>query len=138
MDRGTLLIVEDEDDVLEVLANYLRSLGYTVHGAESRAGTERLLAELDTIDAAIVDWSLPDGCGRDVITAIRARHPQCHFVVTTGHGAGVVNDTRDIGLPANIVRKPYTMRTLYQRVAVLLEPPPIDGQATESDRRVIR
>lgn len=127
MDRGTLLIVEDEDDVLEVLANYLRSLGYSVHGAESRGAAEQLIEQLDTINAAIVDWSLPDGCGRDVIAAIRARHPRCHFVVTTGHGAGVVNESRDAVFAANIVRKPYTMRTLYQRVAVLLEPPPIDG-----------
>lgn len=127
MDRGTLLIVEDEDDVLEVLANYLRSLGYTVHGAESRGAAALLLEQLQTIDAAIVDWSLPDGCGRDVIAEIRARHPRCHFVVTTGHGAGVVSEARDVDLVANIVRKPYTMRTLYQRIAVLLEPPPIDG-----------
>jgi DNA-binding response OmpR family regulator len=127
MARGRLLLVEDEDDMLEVLARYLQGLGYEVHCATSVEAARGIALSLDSLDAAIVDWSLPDGCGRDVITGIRTLHPHCCFVVTTGHGASVVSEAQGSGLAGSVMRKPYTMRSLYQRVATLLEQAGVPG-----------
>lgn len=118
---GTLLIVDDEEDVLGVLTEYLSTLGYEVVPALSgHEALERLEAGI-RFDVAVVDWTLPDLTGKEVIEAVRERQPDCCIVVTTGHGAEVVNEAYAGLLTGSIVRKPFTMRTLSTRVALLLE-----------------
>ena len=118
---GNLLIVDDEEDVLGVLSEYLTTVGYRVTPAMSgREALERLHTAAP-FDVAVVDWTLPDICGKDVIQAIRERQPDCCIVVTTGHSAEVVNEAYAGVVAGSIVRKPFTMRTLSTRVAMLLE-----------------
>lgn len=117
----SLLLVDDEEDLLEVLQEYLAAQGYrVVTAATGREALERL-ATATPFDVALVDWTLPDIGGREVVQAIRDRHPDCRVIVTTGHGAEVVNEAHAGPLDGNIVRKPFTMRTVSTRVAMMLE-----------------
>ena len=118
---GNLLIVDDEEDVLGVLSEYLSTLGYGVVAVASGREAVAHLASDARFDVAIIDWTLPDVGGRELIQVIRARQPSCRIIVTTGHGADVVNETNAGPFDGTIVRKPFTMRTLSMRVAMLLE-----------------
>lgn len=118
---GTLLIVDDEEDVLGVLTEYLSSLGYTVVDAASGEAAVEALRGPTRFDVAIVDWTLPGLSGRSVIETARALQPNCRIVVTTGHGAEVVHEASLQHAGGSIVRKPFTMRTLSTRVAMLLD-----------------
>lgn len=118
----TLLIVDDEDDVLGVLTEYLSALGYHVVPASSGYDAlEKIRTTPVPFDVAVVDWTLPDLGGREVIQAVRERQPDCQIIVTTGHGAEVVNEAYAGLLAGSIVRKPFTMRTLSMRVEMMLE-----------------
>ena len=106
---GTLLIVDDEEDVLGVLTEYLSTLGYRVVPAASGQDALEKLQAGTPFDVAVIDWTLPDIGGREVIQAVRERQPDCRIIVTTGHGAEVVNEAY-AGVLVGIAGNDYMMR----------------------------
>ncbi|GAA2526758.1 response regulator [Pilimelia columellifera] len=76
------LVIEDEPDVLDLLARHISRLGMRVSRASSGgAGLTKALA--DVPDVVIVDINLPDIDGREVIRRLRAdeRTSDCSIVV---------------------------------------------------------
>ncbi len=67
------------------LRRFLASQGFDVLEADSLAATQQL-ARQQQVDAAIVDFSLPDGDGLEVLAALRAQDPAVCVVILTGHG----------------------------------------------------
>ena len=101
---ASLLLVDDEEDLLEVLQEYLTAQGCRVVTARTGREAVERLGTSTPFDVALVDWSLPDIGGREVVQAIRERHPDCRVIVTTGHGAEVVSEGYGGQLGGNIVR----------------------------------
>src|SRR5262249_53683868 len=76
---GTVLVVEDEPSIADVLAIALRSRRFEVMGAGSvREGLA--LAERTRPDAALLDVMLPDGDGRALGRELRERQPDLALV----------------------------------------------------------
>jgi DNA-binding response OmpR family regulator len=66
----SLLVIEDDDDVRELLLSHVRGLGWTAGGAASgSAGFALALADPPT--AVVVDILLPDLDGRQVVRGLR-------------------------------------------------------------------
>lgn len=102
-----VLIIEDQDDLSAVWAEYLRRAGHAVTVLRSRADA---LAWLDggwRADVALVDWSLPDGDAGAILDALR---PPCRVAVTTGHGDDVTDAIRS--RVERVIRKPFPLRDL--------------------------
>ncbi|GGI18028.1 response regulator transcription factor [Oxalicibacterium faecigallinarum] len=79
----TILLLEDEADLREEVADFLVSQGYDVHEAGSVVQFEPLI---DAFDIAIIDVGLPDGDGLQVAAKLRAARPQCGIVMLTAQG----------------------------------------------------
>ena len=79
----TILLLEDEIDLREEVADFLVSQGYRVCEAGSVAEFEPLI---DTFDIAIIDVGLPDGDGMKVAARLRATRPKCGIVMLTAQG----------------------------------------------------
>jgi response regulator of citrate/malate metabolism len=81
---NSLLIVEDDGMLLEVLAEDSRSAarGCAVFGASSIAAAHEVLNN-NRIEAALVDLGLPDGDGIRLIADIKRREPSCEVLVIT-------------------------------------------------------
>jgi DNA-binding response OmpR family regulator len=119
--KGTLLIVDDEEDVLGIVTEYLRAQGYRVVTASSgREAIETLRVACVSFDVAVIDWTLPDVAGDDLVQHIREVQPCCPILITTGHSDDVLADAMFGDLAASIVRKPFTMRALAAHVEALL------------------
>ncbi|MDH7515126.1 MAG: response regulator transcription factor [Bacteroidota bacterium] len=72
MAKGTVLVVEDEDDIRELLAFNLRKEGYTVE--QARTGEEALQkAGRRTPDCIVLDLMLPGMDGLEVCRLLRSR-----------------------------------------------------------------
>lgn len=110
-----LLLVDDDPDILDILADYLCSVGYDVVAVGTGAEVERALCN-QQFSGAVVDWSLPDLPGPDLLRLFRERAPQCPVLVTTGHVREVVPTEAPV---FGIVRKPYSLRALALRVETL-------------------
>jgi len=85
MPEGRILVVDDEEDIRIPLRRYLSGKGFEVVEAD---GTAQALesARKQTLDAAIVDFSLRDGDGLDVLRALKAQDPSLPVILLTAHG----------------------------------------------------
>jgi DNA-binding NtrC family response regulator len=82
---ASILIVDDDPDIQEVLADRLEALGYRVSTAATGGdGLARLEAEGPQL--VLLDLGLPDMNGLDVLTAMRTRAPDIVVVMITAYG----------------------------------------------------
>ncbi len=75
-----ILLLEDEVDFREEIADFLISEGHSILEASTLAEFEPLIGQFDI---AVVDIGLPDGSGRDAATQLRARQSQCGIIMLT-------------------------------------------------------
>lgn len=81
-----VLLVEDNRDLLENLAEILAMEGYAVETAQSVREATAALAR-GPFDVALVDLNLSDGQGIDVVADIRRRAPETACVILTGNAS---------------------------------------------------
>lgn len=115
---GTILLVEDEEDIATLVRTYLEKDGFRVIWAAR--GVEGLLAlEQNDIRLAILDLQLPDADGLDLCRAIRDRS-RLPIVILTARDEEI---DRIVGLELgadDYVTKPFSPRELVARVHAVL------------------
>ncbi len=124
---GTILLVEDEEDIATLVRTYLEKDGFRVIWATR--GVEALLAlEQNDIRLAILDLQLPDADGFDVCRAIRSTS-SLPVVMLTARDEEVDRVTGlELGAD-DYVTKPFSPRELVARVrAVLRRAEPEEGE----------
>ncbi len=81
-EKGTVLVLDDEEVMREILQTLLEGEGYRVKLAEN--GEEGLaLARREPIDVAVVDVMLPDTSGIDVLDELKKSDPEMVVVMIT-------------------------------------------------------
>jgi DNA-binding response OmpR family regulator len=117
--KATILVVDDEPDVREVLEEYLGGQGYSVVGAESAAAA-RTAAAKQPIDLVLVDIHMPGEDGLSLARHLRERYAKIAIVMLTS--ASTVVD-RIVGLEMgadDYIPKPFDPRELAARVKSVL------------------
>src|SRR6185436_2912673 len=83
--QPTVLVVEDEVELRQIIADSLESRGFAV--AQSTTAADALgRLEGFAYDSLVVDLRLPDKDGMEVLDAALTRYPQIRSVVMTGVG----------------------------------------------------
>jgi len=95
---NSILVVDDELDFLEVIQKILRAKGYEVETAPS-AGEAIARARERFYHAAILDISLPDADGTELLSTLLELHPDTVAVMLTGHSS-VQNAMKSLNLGA--------------------------------------
>ncbi len=81
----TILLVDDQRDILRLLHSALNTLGHEFDVIESPSGEEALLeASRRHIDLLVSDYLLPGMNGIELMHKIRTRHPDVKVVLVTG------------------------------------------------------
>ncbi len=85
MIQGSLLVVDDDRQVLESMADWLRDQGLDV---DTSAGYADALEKLrqKQYEMLLVDVRLQDGDGFDLLEQVRRNYPDTHVVLITGYG----------------------------------------------------
>ena len=111
--QGTVLVVEDDKGVRDLIAQALAAHGYTVFAAASAEEAQRCAAHMPAPpDFVIVDVVLPDGSGPDLVTALDLRDAGVLFI--SGYSRKNIDDHR---LEDNhLLEKPFSIRELLQAV----------------------
>lgn len=118
--RSTVLVVEDEDFVRELVVEALGELGLEVMQA---ANSEQALTLLDTgvrFELLVTDVGLPGLNGRQVAEIARQRLPQIKVLFMTGYAEGAGMPTGTIKPGMGLIVKPFDMGDLRTRVGSLL------------------
>ncbi len=115
----TVLVVEDDREIRELLRRYLERAGHGVLTTASGAEALRLL-ESDSADLVLLDLGLPDVDGREVLRAAGAEGRRTPVVVLTAR-SGVDERIEGLSLGADdYVTKPFSPREVVLRVAAVL------------------
>lgn len=115
---GRILVVDDETDLAQLVAGYLRKAGLEV--AVRHDGTEAVAAVRDfTPDVLVLDLGLPGIDGIEVCRQVRT-FSDCHVLMLTARDDEV---DKIVGLSVgadDYVTKPFSPRELLHRVNTLL------------------
>jgi len=128
--RGTVLLVEDEEMLVEVGRVWLEEAGYQVLVAGDGEQAVRLFEErLGSIDVVVCDMGLPRRGGREVFFALQRLDPARPVVLVSGFVEPSERvELTEAGVCA-FLEKPFSERQLLEVVAGAVRRPPADGQA---------
>ena len=113
----TVLLVDDDPALLEVLSAYLEREGHSVLLCEDGLTAVPLLAQADV---AVLDWMLPGLSGIELLELARRTLPNLPILLLTARGE---EDDRVRGLDAgadDYVVKPFSPREIVSRIRALL------------------
>jgi two-component system phosphate regulon response regulator PhoB len=121
MSGSTILVVEDESDIREMLSFSLERAGYTIiEAGDAEDGLHRLEGPLP--DLVIIDWMLPGMSGLDMARKLR-RDPltaELPLIMLTAKGEEADKlRSYDVGID-DYVTKPFSPRELVARIKAVL------------------
>jgi len=129
MSRGTILFLDDDQELQSLVSAYLRERGYEVEPARTVKEARTVLACI-RVDAAIVDGLLPGMRGMDFIEELRQQHPTLPILFASAFWKDLESHdhlTRQLKV-SRVLHKPYTPQELLlwveQMLAVKAPPPP--------------
>jgi two-component system OmpR family response regulator len=117
--RASVLVVDDEPNILALLSASLRLSGFEVHAADNAASAQRTAAQVRP-DIVVLDVMLPDCDGFTLARRLREQHEQLPVLFLTARD-GV--DDRIAGLTAggdDYVTKPFSLEELVLRLRAIL------------------
>ena len=116
---NSILIVDDDIGVRNMLSSVLYDGGYLIEGVEN--GKEAIKAcEESLFDVALIDIELPDMKGTELLNRLRKIQPKMIRIIITGHPSiesamKAVNERAD-----GYVLKPFEVTELLEMIARLL------------------
>lgn len=113
-----ILLVEDDKSIVENLAEFLKTEGFTVLYAYGQKGALELL-QIEQFDLVLLDISLADGNGFSVCSAIKAEYGlPVIFLTASGDEYSTVTGF-DLGAD-DYIAKPFRPRELISRIKNVL------------------
>jgi PAS domain S-box-containing protein len=120
---ATILVVEDEPQVLSLVTALLKNLGYGVLGAPTPKAAQELIQQRSKTnepapDLLLTDIVMPTMNGIELTRALRQHHPKLRAIFMSGYVADAkTNQTTD---PTTILYKPFTLKALAEQVQAAL------------------
>jgi DNA-binding NtrC family response regulator len=120
MSKGSILVVDDESEIREGLELLLNMEGYATASAETgEAGLLKL--EDEPFDLVLLDVSLPDRNGLDILREIRRRDPNLSVVLITAYGSIDMARAAFKSGAQDYITKPWSNDELLIQVAQAVE-----------------
>ena len=114
MNNGTILLVEDDTDLLLNNKEYFEKADYLVLTAETLAAAAKTLKN-EKVDIILLDVNLPDGSGLDFVVSVRKRFDMpVIFLTVRGDKDDVIKGLTRGG--CDYVTKPFDFDVLRVRV----------------------
>jgi two-component system, cell cycle sensor histidine kinase and response regulator CckA len=121
----TVLVAEDEDALREMVAEVLRSQGYTVlEAASGRHAIEVWEQSKRPVDLLVTDIVMPGGIlGGELAERLVEKSPTLRVIYTSGYSPGMAGKEISLLEGRNFLAKPYTVGALAQFVRECLDAP---------------
>lgn len=105
---STILIIEDEESVLDMLKKLVEKIGYRVLSAKNGKEAIDLVKHFEgQIDLALLDIILPDIDGKEIFKTIKKIRPQLKVIVCSGYEFnGTAKEILEQGAD-NFIQKPF-------------------------------
>ena len=124
MEQPTILVVDDEPSIRDLIVAVLEEEGYLAHGAHSGSAALDLVPELRP-DLVLLDMMMPQMDGRETIRRLR-QLPDGRRTLVIVMSAAVSAEHAGEGMAA-FIAKPFDLVALLDTIASVL-----DGEAPET------
>jgi len=118
----TILVADDEADILQLTTPWLENEGYTVLGASDGEEAVRIFNNHSgEIALALLDLSMPKMSGRGVYGEISPLNPKLPFIFNSGYSASIMDKEFLDSTNSTLIQKPLTPNTLLHVVREVLD-----------------
>jgi DNA-binding NtrC family response regulator len=115
MERGKVLLIDDEPILLVTVSDALAKAGYTVEIAENGQKGLMMFQE-GSFDIVLLDMVMPDISGMDILREIKGLYPQTIVVMITAHGT-IEKAVEAMKLGAHdFIAKPFSLDELILKL----------------------
>ncbi len=131
----SILLVEDDTNVLLLLRTHLERSGYAVSFAATLEEARTLLRKREDFDLVILDRHLPDGDGASLCPLIRLAARHCYILMLTGDATP---ESKIEGFASGVddyVTKPFVMEELLARIRAGMRIVELQKELLASNRR---
>jgi len=118
----TILIVDDEEMIIEIYTEALKSMGYQVLSASSGEKAIKVYKEnKDRIDMVILDMIMPDVGGGEVFDTMKKINSDVKALLSSGYSIdGQAGEILERGCNA-FLQKPFSMKELSRKIREVLD-----------------
>ena len=114
---GTVLVVEDDAEVLQVAVETLKALGYQVLTAPDGPTALSKLEKNSPIDVLFTDVVMPKGMsGIELARQARELHPELHILLASGYPQSALSTQHGLTDEFTFLSKPYRWSDLSDRI----------------------
>ena len=117
----SLLVVDDESDLCEMVSEFLSDHGYTVHIANNGAQALTMLQQHPEIQLLFTDVVMPEMNGYELAEKAVAVSPRLKVLLTSGYTDMAVAHNGQARFNANLLNKPYNLAELSRRIRQTLD-----------------
>jgi two-component system cell cycle sensor histidine kinase/response regulator CckA len=119
----TILLVEDEESVRQLIRETLESRGYHVlEAGDGRAALTLAAARSETIHLVITDVVMPGLSGHELVQQLLGTRPAIKVLYLSGHAEETVAGPLAPQGPKAFLQKPFTLQNLSRKVREVLGP----------------
>jgi len=112
-----ILVIDDEEEILKFLGNYLKSIGYEVETANGgETGWEKFIQSPDSFSLIISDVRMPDLGGIELLQRLSDHEHKIPFIFMTGHleeEASLKQQNLDF---STVLLKPFSLEKLEKEI----------------------
>ncbi|MET8149262.1 response regulator [Actinoplanes sp. NPDC049668] len=120
-ERPTVLVVDDEEDLRDIVRRMLERRGYaTLMAADSEQALELCRDHAGTIDVLVTDLGLPGVGGGELARAATGMRPEMGVVYISGLPKDIAVAKGQIAEDARLVMKPFTSEVLLEALRAVL------------------
>jgi len=118
---GTILLVDDEKDLLDIASSFLNEMGYEILTATDAGSALEIIGQPSPIDLVITDIIMPGGVtGIELAETIRRSNPAIKIIFTSGFPAEALAQ-KSLALDGGILlNKPYRLTELGEAIAAAM------------------
>jgi two-component system, cell cycle sensor histidine kinase and response regulator CckA len=117
----TILLVEDEDSVRQLVRETLESRGYHVlEAGDGQAGLAVAAGHSDTIHLVITDVVMPGMSGQQLVQQLLSARPGIKALYLSGYAEDAFGNAKPSDSPKAFLQKPFTLQNLARKVREVL------------------
>jgi len=120
-EKGTILVVDDEELVLDVEVTLLQRIGYnTLMACNSREACQVFKDKYEQIDLVILDMIMPDENGATTYKRLKKINPDVKVLISTGYVKDgnveeILNDSQNA-----LITKPFKIGEFANKIDTIL------------------
>jgi len=118
----TILLVEDDNDVRDILSLTMGEAGYTIISATCGAEAVKLFDENhDRISLVLMDVIMPGMNGKEAYSRISERYPSSPVIFMSGYTSDIILHKGIVDMDINFIHKPVSKQQLLKKVRGVLD-----------------